>query len=679
MFTDMVGYSALAQKDEALALRLLEEHRSILRRLFAKHNGREVDAVGDGFFVEFPSALEGVLCAVAIQEALAEHNTTSEPERRFQLRIGLHLGDVVVQDGRVQGDGVNIAARIEPLAPPGGICISEDVARQIENKIKYPLRKLGKADLKNIRLPAQIYRLALPWEPHHAPLIEQTHFWLRRSRSRHILLAAMMLLAGVLAVSMYAFWSPSDSPAPRSPDTRRVAVLPFANLSADPETEYFADGITEEMISQLSKIHGLEVIARTSIMTYKGKDKKIDEIGRELQVGTVLEGSVRKAENHVRITTQLIDVATQAHLWSQDYDRELKGVFAVQSEIANSVTAALKVKLNASEREQIEKKETDSVEAHEAYLKGLYHLNKGTKEGFERSLEYFEQALEHDREYAEAYARLAFAHELQGWYGLVPEKEAFAKAKAFALKSLELDSSNATALTVLGDMSVASWDWAQAEAFYQRALSLKPNSASLHEGYGLQYLSAMGRHEEAIAALKRAVVLDPLSAQYPDSLGWGLLLARQYDAAIVQFEKALQMEPSMAIAYRGLGECYAYKGMHEKAIEALQSAVKSSDGSPFFLGALGWAYGVAGRKEDARKILEVLQQKAKAEPVAPSDYARIYLGLGDKDQTFHWLERTYEERSGVWLLVWAKQFPFFDGLRGEPRFKELLRRIRLEG
>jgi adenylate cyclase len=449
-------------------------------------------------------------------------------------------------------------------------------------------------------------------------------------------------------------------------------------LSAEAENEYFADGITEEMISQLSKIRGLEVIARTSVMTYKGKDKKIDEIGRELKVDAVLEGSVRKAENQVRVTAQLIDVANQGHLWSQDYDRELKGVFAIQSDIAKSVAAALKVKLGASEQQRIEKTGTDNPEAHELYLKGLYHWNKQTKEGFEKSIEYYEQAIKKDPSYAEAYAWLAFATEMQAWSGLVPEKEAFPRAKAMALKALELDSSNAAAHVVLGDMTTVDWDWSRAESLYQRALFLTPNSAIVHDSYGVQYLSPMGRHEEAIAKLKRAVELDPLSALYPLDLGWALLWARQYDAAIEQFQKALQMEPGMSLPYRGLGEIYAYKGMYEKSIEAMQNFVKFSDGSPYALASLGWAYGIAGKKDEALKILDTLKQKAKLEPVTASDFARVYLGLGDKDQALYWLEKTYEERSGVWIFVWARHWPFFDGLRAEPRFKELLKKIGLE-
>jgi class 3 adenylate cyclase/TolB-like protein len=311
MFTDMVGYSALSQKNEGLALDLLDEHRRLLRGVFVRHGGREIEAVGDGFFVEFPSALAGANCAVEIQRTLHERNGSAPLERRIEVRIGLHLGDVVAQDDRVHGDGVNIAARIEPLAEPGGICLSEDVARQIQNKIELPLRRLGKADLKNIRTPVQIYRLALPWEGKHLPGSEQLAFSVgQRQMRRRLIGAGGLLVAGGLAGTWV--WKRAQTSAGLT--NNRIGVLPFVSMSASPDDEYFADGITEELISRLSRVKGLEVIARTSISSYKGTKKKIGDIAGELNVGTVLEGSVRKAEQKVRITAQLINAANEARV-----------------------------------------------------------------------------------------------------------------------------------------------------------------------------------------------------------------------------------------------------------------------------------------------------------------------------------------------------------------------------
>ena len=671
---DAAGYSRLMSDDEAATLRSLNESRDVFRKRIESHGGRLIDTAGDSVLAEFSSAVEAVDAADEIQRELAKRNHQLAGHRRMPFRIGINLGDVIGQeDGTIYGDGVNVAARLQQLADPGGICISGPAFDQVEGKLPLQFEFIGEQQVKNIAKPVRVYQFEQPSEVGRTTRPGNALAF-RPARKTIAMMATIVVV--IAAVGGYALHRSSSSSTPSA--VHRLAVLPFSNLSADAENEYFADGITEEMISQLSKIRGLEVIARTSVMTYKGKDKKIDEIGRELNVSAVLEGSVRKSDNNIRVTAQLIDVSNQAHLWSQDYDRELKSVFAIQSEIAKSVASALEVKLASSERQQIEKKGTEDPKAHELYLKGLYHFNKQTADGFEKSIEYYKQAIDIDRSYAQAYAALAFTRDLQGWYGLVPDNQAFPGAKAMALKALEFDSSSVIALSILADVTNLEWDRTNAEALYRRALSLSPNSAMVREGHGIQVLSPGGQHEEAIAELKRAVELDPLSAQYPDSLGWVLQMARQHDAAIEQFQKALQMEPTIAIALRGLGECYAYKGMHEKSIEAMQNAVKATDGSPYFLASLGWAYGVAGQEKEALKILETLENKAKSEAVTPSDMARVHLGLGNKDQALYWLEKAYDERSGIWIFIWANRFPFFDGLREEPRFKALLTKVGLK-
>jgi adenylate cyclase len=328
MFTDMVGYSALTQKNEALALELLDEHRKIVRPFFPKHDGREIETAGDSFFVEFQSAVEATNCAIEIQTALFERNKTQPTLRQISLRIGLHIGDVVYVDNHVHGDGVNIAARLEPLASPGGICISEDVARQIRNKVPYPVVQLGAEKLKNISMPMDIYCIALPW-------LSKTSRTNKPFRLKKVILlglgsAALLFIIGwFLFVKKYNYeeLTPSDF---------RLAVLPLTNISRNPQDEYFADGMTEELISTLSKIGGLNVIARTSVMKYKATNKNISQISRELMVGTILEGSVRKMENKARITITLIDALKQKHIWTKDYDRELRDIFMIQSEIAQN-------------------------------------------------------------------------------------------------------------------------------------------------------------------------------------------------------------------------------------------------------------------------------------------------------------------------------------------------------
>ena len=321
MFTDLVGYSALSQKDEALALELLEEHRQLLRPFFTQHHGREIKTIGDAFLVEFASAVEAVRCAIAIQKALTAHTSVVAPERQIQVRIGLHVGDVVIEENDVLGDGVNIAARIEPLASPGGICLSEDVARQVDNKIDCRLDKLGEKRLKGIKQAVAVYRVVLPWEAGQAPIVP----------------------------------------------SRSIAVLPFLDMSQEQEQEYFCDGMAEELIDALIRIKDLRVSARTSAFSFKGQQQDIREIGNKLNVATVLEGSVRKAGNRLRITAQLINVADGYHLWSEKYDRELKDVFAIQDEIAGHIVGALRVMLSESEKRTLEDSPTDSIEAYDYY------------------------------------------------------------------------------------------------------------------------------------------------------------------------------------------------------------------------------------------------------------------------------------------------------------------------
>ncbi len=330
MFTDIVGYTALGQKDESLSLVIVNEHRKLLRPIFARHDGREVKTMGDAFLVEFGSALDAVRCAYDIQRASREFNISLPDEKRIHLRVGVHLGDVVNDQGDISGDAVNVASRIEPLAEDGGVCLTRQVYDHVQNKFELPLASLGSKSLKNLAAPLEVYKMVMPWDEAKA------------------------------------------IPSVR-PDKTRIAILPFASISPDPEDAYFADGMTEELISTMSKISGLVVIARTSVMSYKGGQKKVSEIARELEVGTVLEGSVRKAGDRLRITLQLIDPQTSGHLWAESYDRELKDVFAVQSDISKTVAETLKVQLLSRERATFENKQPVNPDAHAFYLKGRFY------------------------------------------------------------------------------------------------------------------------------------------------------------------------------------------------------------------------------------------------------------------------------------------------------------------
>jgi adenylate cyclase len=363
MFTDMVGYSALAQRDERLAVELLEEHRAFLRPAFLKHKGQEVKTIGDGFLVEFASAVAAVNCAVELQEALARRNLDAAAERQLQVRIGIHLGDVLRREDDIVGDGVNIAARIEPLADPGGIAITRQVFDQVYNKISETLVRIGKVEVKNIRRPMDVYRIVL------GPKTRKAAEGKRRTST--------------------------PSRQPNRGHERSIAVLPFVNLSSDRENEFLSDGISEDLLSAFSRIEGLRVAARTSCFAFKGRNEDIRKIGQALGVETVLEGSLRKAGAKLRITAQLVNVADGFNLWSDRFDREMQDVFAIQDDITRAIMAALRLRLSGSGDQPIVKLQTTNAEAYELYLKGRFFWNQRGI-GLKKALHYFELALIED-------------------------------------------------------------------------------------------------------------------------------------------------------------------------------------------------------------------------------------------------------------------------------------------
>ena len=673
MFTDMVGYSALAQHNEALSLELLEEQRLILRPLFGQHGGREIEAVGDAFLVEFDSALGAARCAIEIQSALRDRNTKLLPGKAIRLRIGLHLGDVVHVGDRVHGDGVNIAARIEPLADPGGICVSEDLARQIRNKLDAPLISLGKSDLKNIRSPLSLYKILLPWERNRLTVAGRVRVFLRRPSVRRSGITLFTIAVTGFAVFLWFQNRQGETGFPRN----RIAVIPFANISRDPGDEYFADGMTEELISELSTIRGLDVIARTSVMKYKGGATDVAEIGHALSIGTVLEGSVRKAMDKARITVQLIDVATQRHLWTAEYDRELRDIFAIQSDIARRVAEALKVQLVPGEREQIEKSGTQDMEAHRLFLLGRFHLNKRTAADIVRAIEYFQGAADTDPRYAQAYAGLADCYTLvaAAGYDILPRADATAKARAAVMTALELDEMLAEAHTSLAYVKFRlDWNWAEAEREFKRAIELKPGYSKSHEWYAL-YLSLLGRSEEAIAEMRRAHALDPLSPGVSTGVGRVLELARRYDEAIAHLHTTIAVDSTYADARFILGMALYQKKRYGEAIHELHKAYELSGGRPVIYAFLGMAYAAAGMNNEAEVIFDEITQMWKDNKVTVYQAALVCVGRKQYEKALDLLEQAYEEHEG--LLIYFKADPTVDPIRNNPRFKELLKKIGL--
>ena len=456
---------------------------------------------------------------------------------------------------------------------------------------------------------------------------------------------------------------------------RRIAVLPLANLSSDAKDEIFSDGMTEELISALSKIAGLRVIARTSVMRYKDSKKPLGEISKELNVSAILEGSIQKAGNKIRITIQLADPETEEQMWSEKYDRDLEDIFAVQSEIAQKVAGELEVHIKKSERVSLIKKATESKEAYTLYLEGRYFLNNRTEESLKKAIERFDKALEKDPQYALACTGVADSYAVLALLEFLPPKEAFPKARTAAEKAVEIENGLAEAHTSLALIRFQyDWDWEGAEKEFKRAIELNPSYAPAHQFYA-DFLKSQGRFDEALTEMSYAAALDPLSLSINTGVGHVLYLSRQYDQAIEQYRNTIKLDPTFIQARLWFGRPYLQKKMYKEAVAELGQAVALSGGSTISLAMLGHANGTAGNKDEAKKTLEKLMDRSERQYVPSYWIAMIHIGLGDKEQAFTWLGRAFQERSS-WL-AWAKVEPRFDTLRTDPRFTSLLVRMRL--
>ncbi len=508
--------------------------------------------------------------------------------------------------------------------------------------------------------------------------LEQTHPTLTAARKQHLALwAGAVLLMIALGAAIYAAWQRISQPSP--PAGRiMLAVLPFDNLSGDPDQEFLSDGITEEMITQLGRMkpEQLGVIARSSVMRYKHGERQLEQIRKELGVQYILEGSVRRAGNRVRISAQLIRATDQTHLWAQEYDRDLWDTLALQSEVAGEIAREIRLELTPQERARLVPAAPLNPAAYEAYLKGNFSLHKNTAEGDRKALEYFQKALEFDPGFALGYAGLARAHMTLGNNSIVPTGEAYPRARAAAGKALELDDTLAeTHLELAVLKHLYEWDQTGAEREFKRALELNPNSADAHLGYSY-YLIHQLRCDEATAEAEAARRLNPASLGVSVTLGITFFCARRYDQAIAQYGSVLEVEPSNFFARFWRGWAYLGKGSNEQAIADSQRLISQGDfPESNALSELGVGYGQAGKKTEALRILEDLKQKRTRAYGRPWMIASICAALGDKNQAMEWLEKGYEERDD-WLL-WNRVYPGFESLRSDPHFQDLSRRVGL--
>jgi adenylate cyclase len=695
MFTDLVGYSALAQRNEALALELLAESQRLLRAQFPIFHGREVKSTGDGFLAEFPSALQATQCAVEIQKDLAAWNRDQPEERQIRVRIGLHVGEAVHRENDLYGDGVNVAARIEPLATGGGICVSDTVFAQVRNKLGLPLLKLDAPKLKHIEVPMDVYRVVLPWEPapppSRIPSATVSASPQKRWAWQYLLLAAGALALSVGIILHLAIDRKKSVVAPlagaqatnavAAPDKKSVAVLPFVNLSAEKSDEYLSDGMTEELLNVLARLKDLRVPGRASSFAFKGRtDGDIfRQVGQQLHVATVLEGSVRRAGEKLRVTAQLINVADGFLLWSEEYNGDMKDIFAFQSDVAQEVVQKLALNLGIEESRALTKPPTANAEANRRYLLGRYHFAKGSFSGFTAAIPFFEQAIQLDTNFALAYCGLADAYGFTSGI-LRPGKAGWAREAELAKQALALDPGLAEAHFSLGLALASSLQWEEGEKHIKRAIEMNPNMAVAYDQYAF-LLTCVGRHDEAIAMSRHAVELEPLSPLMNIDLGWWLLFARHYDEALAQCRKAVDLDEridpnsNVTLGHWALGWSLLWKGEHAEAVREFELA-RQLEPEPFFEAALGYAYGIVGERAKAEQILRELGDATHTNYASPGLRAYPSLGLGQKAQVFDWLNQSVESQDypAQFLLV----DPAFDGIRSDARFELLLKQAGLK-
>jgi adenylate cyclase len=587
LHADVKGYSRLMGEDEEATLRTLTAYRDEIDAIIRQHRGRVVGSAGDSVLAEFASVVDAVQCAVVIQATLKAENASLSPQRKMEFRIGINLGDVMVQGEQIYGDGVNIAARLESLAEPGGIYISGTVYEQVKNKLTLEYEYLGEQQVKNIAEPVRVWRIRVeesgsPGSGVRSPESKVESQKPRRVGMAHrhqvvVAVVGLLLIVGTIVAVRYFFRPPlspqssvlvtqaEPTPALPLPDKPSIVVLPFTNISGDPEQEYFSDGVTEDIITDLSKISGLFIIARNSAFTYKGKAVMVQEVGRELGVRHVLEGSVRKAGDQVRITAQLVDATTGGHVWSERYDRPLTDLFVLQDEITQKIVLALKVELLPEEQERLRLFPTGNLEAHDYSWRGAESFWRLSKEDNLRARQMFEKAIALDPTFATAYVNLSATYWVEWTFQWSQDPQALERAFALAQHARDLDDSLHYAHQMLGLLYAQKGQYDLAIAEAQRAVMLAPNWALNYAALGI-VLRQAGKPGDAIESIEKGIRLDPHFAAYTSAtLGMAYYLAGRYDEALTTLKRHLARYPTNPTARLYLAATYSETSQEDAA------------------------------------------------------------------------------------------------------------------
>ena len=630
MFADIVGYTALMENDESLAMDFRERLKNKLEKVVSEHGGRLLEFHGDGALCSFTSTLESVKAATKLQLAM-------QAPPLVPLRIGIHTGDVLVDDNNVYGDGVNIASRMESFAVPGSIFISGKAYDDIKNQKEVSAVSMGRYLLKNVKEQMEIFAISNPG----------------------LKIPDVEVLEGKGEVVRQ----------------KCILVLPFVNMSNDAEQDYFSDGLTEELISNLSRLKETRVISRTTSMRYKNTAKDTKTIGKETGADYIMEGSVRKSGNNLRITAQFIDAPRDVHLWAQSFRGTLDDIFDIQEDVSAKIVEALRLQLSTEEKVTLQKRYTDNTEAYQLYLQGIFFWKKRNEQGLSLAIKYFEKALEKDPDYALAWAGIADTLSLMGEYTNLSRRDLYTKQMEAVHKALEIDPQLAEAHISLGiSLMLNDWDWAGAEREFKLGLQLDPKNATGHHWFA-ELLLFLGRTEEAFKEINLAVDLDPISQGILKDKGIFQYYVGQYDEAMKTALTTLDLDPGFTPVHRLISLVYTGKGMFEEAIRENQRWGELTGNKIKTDVSLAHILASAGKKDEAKKIIE----DAGIEKILSSnDYrgvALVYAALDDIDEAFEWLEKSYQKHEESLCSIGID--PKFDSLRDDPRFTSLMKKIGL--
>lgn len=631
MFADIIGYSKMMQDDEEKAKDLRDRQRSVIESYILKYHGQVMQYYGDGTLMMFGSALDAVNCARDIQKELVGYPVVP-------LRIGIHIGDVVYDNEGIYGDAVNVAARVQALGVTGSVMISGKVFDEIKNHPGIRVESFGEHELKNIYMPVSIYALA----------------------DSELTIPDQQYIQDITGSNQNS-----------------IAVLPFTNFSSEAGNDYFSDGITEEIINALARIKDIQVASRTTVFSYKKVTKDIRDIGKELNVSYLLEGSVRKSGDRIRVTAQLINSDTGFHVWSESFDGELKDIFDVQDKIARKIADKLESSIALQKRNRIYQSSTENVDAYNFYLQGLFYWNKRTPEAINKAIELFQKAINECNTYTNAYSYLANCYTFLGTIGHMNVKKAFQKAEKNALKAIEINNTRADSYVALGYVNLfGKWEFNLAEANLRKAITMEPDHSEARQALSYYY-RIIGRFDKMLQHAEAAVKIDPLSLPALQELGRSYWVVEEYEKALNAFNEALELDPMFRSAIEGKALVYMSQKKYDKALRTFKKYINLID-SKYKGGAqLACLYAFMGNNEQADENIELIKKREKEEPQQNLmlDFAIAYAAKGEVDLAFDYLNKAYELKLGSLLLI--KTLPFGNKLEGDPRFHQLIEKIGL--